>query len=127
MPYVAGGIGITPLLAHLSDLDMSRVKLFWTIKVQDIGLVLDTFKQNHLLEASTTLFISAVRDDGSAVGLSELRHSQATVETRRITASDIQKEQSLSDTWYICAGKALRKLLLSWLNGKEVLYEDFDY
>jgi hypothetical protein len=33
----------------------------------------------------------------------------------------------MADKWYMCAGKGLRKQILEWLPGKEVVFENFDY
>jgi hypothetical protein len=44
---------------------------------------------------------------------------------RRMTKSDIQAMQA--DTWYVCAGKGMRKIVTGWLEGQKVVFEDFDY
>ena len=126
--FVAGGIGITPLLACLPQLDIGRMRLFWTVNIHDIGLVTDTFQRNPLIDSSTTLFVSGVKDHTdtqSTPGLSELGRSRASMVLRRMDASDVQA--GLVSKWYICTGKALRQSILSWLPGKEVVFEDFNY
>ncbi|KAI4133766.1 MAG: hypothetical protein LQ341_006137 [Variospora aurantia] len=131
VPFVAGGIGITPLLAHLPELDLKRTKLFWTINVRDIALVVDTFDRCPQLAGSTTLYVSGAAD--AAVRGQELQSRPslarygAQVFNRRMEASDVQGERDLSMTWYICASSRLRQALLSWLSAKNVVYEDFDY
>lgn len=131
VPFVAGGIGITPLLAHLADLDLERIKLFWALRTQDIGLAIDTFERYPQLTSSTELYISDAAD--ASVHGQELqtrpRFQQygAQIHARRMVASDIQGQQGLSSTWYICAGSQMRQALLSWLLDKEVVYEDFNY
>lgn len=128
--FVAGGIGITPLLGQLSDLDMTKVRLVWTINIRDIGLVTDTFERNRRLASSTTLFVS-----GDVLALSEsdgdiwgrLDALGAHVIKRRLMATDLRDEENHSSRWYICAGTALRKNLMEWLEGKEMVYEDFNY
>ena len=126
LPFVAGGIGITPLLPYLPQLDITRLRLFWTISIQDIDLVIDIFKTNPSLPNSTTLFLSG-RDIEKTLGTTELERSQASIIVRRMMASDVQGLQNLSSRWYICTGKPLRQSLLLWLSGKEVVFEDFDY
>ena len=126
--FIAGGVGITPLLASLPRLDMNRMKIFWTVNIHDIGLVTDTFRRNPLMDASTTLFVSGIKDHintQSKSSLSELERSKASLVTRRMIASDVQAE--LASKWYVCTGKALRQSILLWLSGKEVVYEDFNY
>ncbi|MCJ1229156.1 hypothetical protein MMC12_005821 [Toensbergia leucococca] len=130
VPFIAGGIGITPLLGQLPDLAVENLRLFWTINIRDIGLVVDTFKRCPSLAHSTKVFVSGVdahvtRNADSLLKNVEL--SDTVVITRRLLASDLQKEQNFSWKWYICTGSKLRKGLLGWLKGKEVVYEDFDY
>lgn len=131
VPFVAGGIGITPLLSQLPDLDIRRIKLFWTVNVRDTGLVLDTFDRCPQLASSTTLYISGAADaavrGGDFQTIPRLGQYGARILQRRIVASDIQRQQALSTTWYICAGSQLRQALLSWLSDKKVVYEDFNY
>ena len=129
--FVAGGIGITPLLGQLSGLDMRDVHVFWTINIRDLGLVNDTFERNRRLAKSTTLFLSgeilelSVNDTEALAKLDAL--GAQTIKKRRLLASDLQDAENLSSKWYICAGTALRKNLMQWLEGKEVVYEDFNY
>lgn len=133
VPFVAGGIGITPVLSQLSTLDLKRMRLLWTVNVRDIGLVSDTFRRYPLLAASTRVFVSGVVN-GVAPGegpLDVIESSGALVIRRRMLAEDVlaltESEPTLASRWYICTGTALRKSLLEWLLGKEVVYEDFDY
>lgn len=126
--FIAGGVGITPLLASLPQLDIDRMRLFWTVNIHDIGLVTDTFTRNPLMDSSTTLFVSGITghtDTQSRSSLSELERSRASLVTRRMAASDVRTD--LVSKWYVCTGKALRQSILSWLSGKEVVFEDFDY
>ena len=130
VPFVAGGIGITPLLAHLPLLDLNRIRLFWTVNVRDIGLVLDAFSRCPSLAPSTRVFVSRLDELSPAESqetIEKLERSGAHVNTRRMLASDVEGHQELSSTWYLCAGTSLRKSLLMWLSGRKVLYEDFNY
>ncbi|KAL8722300.1 MAG: hypothetical protein Q9225_001205 [Loekoesia sp. 1 TL-2023] len=131
VPFVAGGIGITPVLAQLPDLDLERIRLFWTLNIRDMGLVVDTFERCPRLASSTLLYISGAAD--AAVRGQEdqtmprLQQYGAQAFQRRIVASDVQGQPGLSTTWYVCAGSTLRQNILSWLSGKHVVFEDFNY
>jgi NAD(P)H-flavin reductase len=127
LPFIAGGIGITPVLAHLPVIDISRLRLFWSVSLKDIGLVLDTFKRFPKLAGSTTVFVTEV-DDRSQQSNAELENvasSGAQVQRRRMEAQDI--DLSLSEVWYFCGSPALKVPVFNWLANKEVVYEDFDY
>ena len=130
VPFVAGGIGITPLLAQVHDLDLARIRLFWTVSIQDIGLVIDTVERCPALGPSTSMFISKVSEQSPAESKFQIRKLEGYgvhVTTKRMVASDIEGHSDLSSTWYLCTGTALRKALLVWLQGKRTVYEDFNY
>ena len=128
--FVAGGIGITPLLSQLHDLDLKRVQLLWTISAHDAGLVLDTLRRCPSLAPSTRIFISRLGElspiHGSNI-IGEIEKSGSWVGKRRIMASDVEEDRGLRSTWYLCTGMALRRSLLEWLSGRRTVYEDFDY
>ena len=130
VPFIAGGIGITPLLAQLSTLDLRRLRLYWTINVSDVGLVVDTLERYPGLAGSTEVFFSGVAN-GREVPTrqkEDLEHVEimgAKVVKRRIAEIDLPRD--LAETWYLCTGPALRKDLLRWLEGKRCIFEDFDY
>ena len=130
IPFVAGGIGITPVLAQAVHLDLKLLRLFWMINVRDIGLVLDTFARYPLLGQSTKVFLTGVDENAAREttdAVNKVLVSGAHVITRRMTGPDITAERDLAATWYLCMGTALRKSLLGWLLGKTVVYEDFNY
>ncbi|KAL8812236.1 MAG: hypothetical protein Q9200_001177 [Gallowayella weberi] len=132
VPFVAGGVGITPLLAQLPNLDLRRLRLFWTMKITDIGLALNTFERYPQLAGSTLLYISgsvstAVVSGQQPQTMQRLQQSGAHVFSRRLVASDIQERKDLSTTWYLCAGLRLRQAIISWLPDRKVIYESFDY
>ncbi|KGO69191.1 Riboflavin synthase-like beta-barrel [Penicillium italicum] len=126
VPYVAGGIGITPLLAQLPELDISQLRLFWSISFNDLGLVHDIFQRWPQLPLSTTLFITNVELDGADRQMWDgIQSSGVQIIRRRMQAGDL--DLALADVWYLCAGVALKGMVLNWLVGKTVVYEDFNY
>ena len=131
VPFVAGGIGITPLLAQVHDLDLTRIRLFWTVTIHDIGLVIDTVERCPALGPSTIIFISRFSEQSPAesnLQIQKLKGFSVHVTTKRMVASDVEGHSDLSSNWYMCTGPALRKSLLAWLGtGKKTFYEDFDY
>ncbi len=127
-PFVAGGIGITPLLSQLQDLDTSRLRLFWTLGARDIGLVHDIFKHFPTLPKSTALFLTGDESsvpEGDMAKFEEICASGANVHKRRMLAEDLAEIDA--EKWYLCAAPALRASILQWLPGKKTIYENFDY
>ena len=133
-PFVAGGIGITPLLAQFSELKMEHLRLYWSIHRRDAGLVTDTMERFPLLMKSTRLFVSGMSlDEGArkeiSADMSRLKRiGLDQLVEKRIERDDLQLDDpDLSSTWYLCTGPALRKDVLTWLGSRRAIYEDFDY
>ena len=128
--FVAGGIGITPLLGQMGRLDLTRLHLFWTINVRDIGLVSDAFQRHPHLPSSTNLFVSGeVGTEGVDPAMEKVEASGAKILRRRLRGDDLLEweREGSAKRWYICTGTGLRKSLLEWLGEREVLWEDFGY
>jgi ferredoxin-NADP reductase len=126
--FVAGGIGITPLLAQLDDIPESRLRLFWSLHFRDIGLAHDIFRRNPSLPKSCALYLSGsladIRDEDMAKW-EEVQHSETSIRQTRLQADDLASVDA--DAWYVCTGTGLRKDVLQWLAGKIVHHEDFNY
>lgn len=122
--FVAGGVGITPLLAQAQDLDLKRLKLYWTVRGEDLGLVTDTFNRIPGLADSTKLFVTG-KINPNCKEWEQLKESGAILEQRRISKDDLSGD--ISNRWYLCTGTSFRNSVLEWLAGKTVLYEDFNY
>lgn len=130
VPFIAGGIGITPLLSQIPSLDLDSLHLFWTVNIRDIGLASDTLNKYPSLAAFTKIFVSGVADaatEETKAILDSVRLLGCQIMLRRMLPRDVQERQDLYAKWYICTGTELRKSLLLWLANKEVLYEDFNY
>ncbi|KAE8374630.1 oxidoreductase FAD-binding protein [Aspergillus bertholletiae] len=127
LPFIAGGIGITPLLAQLPDTSIDHLRLLWSISIRDLGLVLDTFNRFSQLPQATNLFItgSELQDEQTTQQLAALAASGARIKRRRMEAKDL--DLSWADVWYFCGGPSLKSSVLNWLTGKNVVYEDFNY
>ncbi|KAJ5671809.1 Riboflavin synthase-like beta-barrel [Penicillium longicatenatum] len=128
VPFVAGGIGITPLIGQLPDLDIGRLRLFWSVSVYDMALVHDLFQRWPQLATSTTLFVTGPSldiDDCLRSVHDIIQAFSARIEARRMQANDL--DHSLADVWYLCAGTGLQQRVLTWLKGKKIVYEDFNY
>ncbi|RAK97756.1 putative oxidoreductase, FAD-binding [Aspergillus ibericus CBS 121593] len=127
VPFIAGGIGITPILAQLPALDTIRLRLLWSVSVHDMGLVLDTFQRFPRLSGSTTLFVTGAdpQDKNVVEQYQAVCLSEARIYRRRMDAKDL--DSSLADMWYFCGSPSLKGSVLTWLTGKNVVFEDFNY
>lgn len=79
----------------------------------------------------TWLFVTGAIDNEGAQCLAKLSAMKSTVELRRMVYDDLQlNSYSLDDVirkWYVCTGAALRKTLLEWPNGRNVIFETFNF
>jgi NAD(P)H-flavin reductase len=127
-PFIAGGVGITPIMGQLGTLDLSptRFRLLWTLKVADVGLVVDTLERFPGLAQSTTVFLTGGSGiEGESQEVERIGSLGVEVRKGRVTKDDV--DQIDAETWYICAGKMLRKEMLALLQHRKVVFEDFDY
>lgn len=125
-PFVAGGVGITPLLGQLPTLDASpgRFRLLWTLKAADVDLAVDVLQKRPPLAKCTAIFVTGSVSDVDDK-LKMLRDMGVRVEGRRLAQADV--DALGAKTWYLCAGKMFRREVLGWLEGRHVAFEDFDY
>jgi len=122
IPFVAGGIGITPLLAQLPDLPMDRLRLFWSLRSDTLDLALDILEAYPgLLQASTLFLTGSVTQDMDE----KLKTLDVRIKRRRMDAEDVKTTKG--QTWYICAGPIMQKMLLGWLEDQKVVLESFNY
>ncbi|EMD88668.1 hypothetical protein COCC4DRAFT_195595 [Bipolaris maydis ATCC 48331] len=122
VPFVAAGVGITPLLGQIEQVELvpERFRLFWAVRREDVGFVRDTFARYPGLAACTRVFLT-----GEEKLEGETDFGDAVVERRRMGKSDLEDVEA--EVWYMCVGKGMRKEVLGWLEGKKVVFEDFDY
>jgi predicted ferric reductase len=125
VPFIAGGVGITPILGQLSTLDLSpaHFRLLWTLKAADSGLVVDTLKRYPEVAQSTIVFLTG--DLGGKGEIEQIKLFGAEVRNGRVTKDAVDEIDA--ETWYICAGRTLRKEMLLLLQHRKVVFEDFDY
>jgi NAD(P)H-flavin reductase/predicted pyridoxine 5'-phosphate oxidase superfamily flavin-nucleotide-binding protein len=130
-PFIAGGVGITPLLGQMNELDVSpqRLRLLWTVKLADAKLAVDVLRAHPGLAPCTDIFFTggsgeATTESGEGL-VAELKRLGARLEMRRMLKADVDAVDA--GIWYLCTGNALRKDLLGWLEGKVTVFESFDY
>ena len=122
--FVAGGVGITPLIAQAPGILSSGngLSVLWGVRDEDLGFVEDSFKRIEGLAAATTLFVT-----GSGEGEVEdrVKGLGARVEKRRMGEGDLGSYKGRN--FYVCAGDEVMKAVLGWLEGEKVAYESFSY
>ncbi|KAL7274296.1 hypothetical protein RUND412_002821 [Rhizina undulata] len=121
--FIAGGIGVTPLLPILPGVNLRRVKLWWCVRDKDLELVEEVLREWPGLAEGTRVFVTGGSGDGGRV--------HGRVERRRIRKEDLELEVGNVDSvkWWVCAGRGLRGDVEGWLReeGREVVGEDFEF
>jgi len=121
--FVAAGVGITPLLPALGSIDLTRLELIWTLRAEDLGLVMDTLATYPRLAASLTLFVTGSSEDGRD---EELCRTGARAHMRRLREDDLRENDSVS-TYYVCTSVSMRRQVEQWLPGRALVFEDFNF
>lgn len=134
--FVASGIGITPLLGQASSLTKTQInnlQVLWSIRIDDVELALDTLSKYPELIICTKLFLTGhesylEQEAGKNTLINKLVDTDVSITRRRLQESDLVELRSEAEThWYMCVGSALKALILEWLAGRNVQYEDFGY
>jgi NAD(P)H-flavin reductase len=129
--FVAGGVGITPLLAQAPGLlaSGSDFKLVWGLRAEDLALAIDTFEKIPCLAAHTSLLVSGNAGDETEDFAAHLQaQGVASFERRRMEKRDVHDEgQGQKVKYYLCAGPFLLQELRSWLEQEDIVWEDFNY
>ncbi|KZM24171.1 FMN binding [Ascochyta rabiei] len=127
LPFVASGVGLTPLLGQLPTLNLDPEKFIfiWTIRAADLDFVVDTLTRHDGLAAATTMYVTGCAEGEEADVRKKIEQLGARVETRRLAKEDLVAVGA--QKWYLCAGKGFKEQVLGWLKGKEVEHEEFGF
>lgn len=132
--FVAGGVGITPMLAQASSImegeNGKKVKVLWSLRAEDLLLAEDSFKKVHGLAAETKLFVTgkiSTPGGGQEHVVEKLRDLGAEVKTRRMLEDDFACHKGNGTKFYLCAAPQLLGNLTKWLAEEDIVWEDFGY
>lgn len=123
--FIAAGVGITPLRPFLGVLEYHRLKLLWSVRPADLGFVTDMLDQHPVLSGSLAVFVSnagdAERDD-----MEKLRRAGVSIHLRRLRRTDTELGNNVGK-YYLCTAPQMRRQLMEWLSGKQIIFEDFNF
>lgn len=90
--FVAAGVGITPLLPCLRQLDFSRLRVLWTMRSSDVPLAEDMLGQHPGLGRSLHLFVTDLpaSDEATLPDLQQLKSNGAQIDYRRMRRSTLR-------------------------------------
>ncbi len=136
--FVAAGIGITPLLGQMGELEdvvgQGKVKVLWSVGIRDVGLVKSIVEEFPGLKDVLAVFLTG---DEKALdqkertkakdSLQKVQEMGVTLQRRRMMRGDLEQTDKEVDEWYLCTAPAMRKQVQEWLPGKSIVFENFDY
>lgn len=128
--YVAGGVGITPILAQAKAVLDAAVPLtlLWTLRGEDLALAIHAFDKIPGLAEKTMIFATgSLSSDDTKKLLEKIRERGAAVQDRRIKADDFGEIKGGGKKFYLCTSPSLLTSLRGWLEGEDVVWEDFGY
>jgi NAD(P)H-flavin reductase len=167
--FVAGGVGITPLLAQAeaapfllaapssscSSQEQEQpqrsqpqsasasaahlLEMLWSLKAADLPFAVDVFERIAGLRRITRVFVTGGGLGGDEEGMLErLRSMGVRAERRRMARADVLQLHGAEDhgdyasegvetKYFVCASAGMRKVVLGWLEGCEVVSESFEY
>ncbi|OBR09449.1 Oxidoreductase FAD-binding domain-containing protein [Colletotrichum higginsianum IMI 349063] len=126
--FVAAGVGITPLLAQAGGvLGLGgRLRVYWSVRGQDVKLVRDVCGRIDGLAGVMRVFITGRVEEEEEAVITEIEALGAAVEKRRLGEADVKGGTS-KRRFFLCTGQEMLKALNGWLEGEEVVWEDFAF
>jgi ferredoxin-NADP reductase len=134
VPFIAGGVGITPILGELSpSTDVSNIRLLWTTPASDSAFVLGTLRRHTGLAKYTHVYFTSGKPAG--LDVERLEEMGAVVVTRRLSKKDLmdvesefEKSERKIDSWKMCASENLRREVVAWLGpDRKLEFESFEF
>jgi NAD(P)H-flavin reductase len=134
--FVAGGVGITPLLAQAPDIIAEQTKLgpqskkkmtvLWSLRRDEVGLATDSFRRGEGLAAVTRVFLTGekvTKEDEAET----LRGLGAEVQERRMGEGDLREWKGKGLGFFACASGGMLVRIQAWLEGERLVWEEFAY
>jgi len=127
--FIAGGVGITPLLAQANGVLSAdnSLRVLWSLRGEDLPLAADTFATIPGLASRTRIFVTGSEVPGQSKIQEQLRATGAQISNGRLLQEDVSVEKGPGRKFFVCAGDKLMKLVLGWLDGDDVVFESFSY
>lgn len=121
---VAGGVGITPLMAQAES--GQRLSVLWSLRSDDLPLAVDVVER--IGGTGIILFVTGEIDASGHNDLQSLARLGADIHTRRIRREDVLGAGAEGHRrFHVCTGPGLRRSVLQWLDGEHVSLVNFDY
>ncbi|KAI1632710.1 hypothetical protein F4809DRAFT_645194 [Biscogniauxia mediterranea] len=150
--FVAGGVGITPLVAQAEGVlgkgdgkGKGKLRVLWSLRAEDLPLAVAVLDRIKGLGPVTRVFVTGEwpagdgdgdGEEGVAVVVERIRGTGAkVVEGRRMGKGDVlmlglgegEGEGKRKRKFYCCAGPGMLRDVMRWTEGEEFAFESFEY
>ncbi|RYP62668.1 hypothetical protein DL770_009555 [Monosporascus sp. CRB-9-2] len=137
--FIAGGVGITPLLAQAPGIlgggglkRASGLVLLWSIRAEDIPFAAKALERTPGLANRTRLFITGAETVLSGTQQEMVKNMEvkgARIEVRRMGEVDVLVSGTTAEDrkFFVCAGPEMQKVVLRWLEHEDAVTESFNY
>ncbi|RYP06759.1 hypothetical protein DL764_002956 [Monosporascus ibericus] len=137
--FIAGGVGITPLLAQAPGIlgdgglkGASGLALLWSVRAEDIPFAARVLEQIQGLANRTCLFVTGAETMLSRTQQEMVKNMEkkgAKIEVRRMGELDVLGSGTTAEgrEFFVCAGPEMQKVVLRWLEHEEAVTESFNY
>jgi len=136
--FVAGGVGVTPLLAQAPGLlagvgegDESGLRVLWSLRAADLPLAVNMVEKVGGLGRFVKLFVTGEVGEKEQDLIGKLQGLGAQAVMRRMEKKDVleagSNETARGRKYYLCASPPMLKLLSEWLEEQETVAESFNY
>ncbi|KAI5922831.1 hypothetical protein F4810DRAFT_701493 [Camillea tinctor] len=133
--FIAGGVGITPLVAQAEGV-LSRgqgaLRVLWSLRGEDLELAVRVLERVRGLGSVTRVFVTGKLGEEDVV--ERIRRMGAEVVLgRRMERDDVvgvdeeKGEKERKRKFYCCAGPGMLRDVMKWTEGEEVAFESFEY
>ncbi|OZJ02384.1 hypothetical protein BZG36_04881 [Bifiguratus adelaidae] len=125
--YIAGGLGITPLLSQFDQLD--SLKVIWAVRTRDLDLVKYVLNAQPRLREILCLYVTGTKPDKER----EWKELGVPFIPRRIEQHDISAiaseiKDNKAPAWFVCAPPLMKRSIIEWIGTDgEVFSEDFEF
>jgi ferredoxin-NADP reductase len=130
--FVAGGVGITPLMAQAKNVlaaeGSGALKVLWSLRGEDLPLAVKVLGNTKGLGEATKVFVTGTMDGEANEAMASLAQLGCQVSGGRMDRADVLGvgEQG-KRRFYCCTGPEMMKALLAWTEGEKVVFESFEY
>ncbi|KAI0515020.1 hypothetical protein F5B22DRAFT_609402 [Xylaria bambusicola] len=135
--FIAGGVGITPLLAQAAAVlemqdsgERGGLQVLWSLRAEDLPFAVDAFTRIEGLGPVTKLFVTGSLDESQdrRKVLDTVQNMGAQAVDRRMARDDVLSiGESGRRKFFCCTGPGMMKTLLQWTEGEDVVFESFEY